>query len=197
MPDSHVSIAPRDLTIHASVPDDVTAHAQELALTLALPRQLTQRGATLLAQAVPIYVVAPASRTEGTEVVGGLLSYHVLLAVAPHWAVPMVQLPSSQARSCAEAEQYRLLALASLFSLNPSKDFTPLRRLWSDASRHQLSVVYENLNTVTALGNYLGVPASRYRKQPAPPYSALRQRVKGDVSRYTAPDEGTGSDSDG
>ncbi|MDZ7811340.1 MAG: hypothetical protein U5L11_16495 [Arhodomonas sp.] len=81
--------------------------------------------------------------------------------------------------------------------LNPSKDFTPLRRLWSDTSRHQLSVVYENLNTVTALGNYLGVPASRYRKQPAPPYSALRQRVKGDVSRYTAPGEGTGSDSDG
>lgn len=180
MADPNISIAPSDLTLHGSIPADVVAQAQELALALTLPKKLTPNGAKLLAQAVPLYVIEPAVRARRTEVVGGLLTYHLLLAVVPDEPVQAIRVSSSRARNLAEGEQNRLLATASLFSLNPHKDFTPVRLLWSAVSRRELSVVYEGFNTVQALGDYLGLPASRYRKTPAPLRSEARDRAKGD-----------------
>ena len=194
MADANIQIALSDLTVHGSVPADVVAQAQELALALALPGKLTPNGTRLLAQAVPIYVVEPAARTRRTEVVGGLLTYHLLLAVARGEPVQAIRVPSSQARTLAEGEQHRLLATASLFSLNPHTDFTPLRLLWSAVSRRELSAVYNELNTVKALGDYLGLPASRHRKTPAPLRSEVRTRAKGEQSRDPASSGGKGHD---
>ena len=182
-----LSATPKSLKLHKDIPGDVARHAQDLAIAISLAERLTRHGIHAFAEGLPIHVANPKKPTDPLRVVGGLITYYTLRALAPEDSIAVHTIEEREASSFAQNESSRLLAQMSLIALNPFKDLGFIHSVWSSTPAKEIAKVYAELPTLNALCNHLDIPKSRHRSASSAPKSSLKKQFQDVDSEFEGP----------